>query len=101
VSKRVSPTDRLRTEVDELFGSGRDLAAILEDVARVSVRLMLQTALEAEVAVACRSGSGPVSGCACTSCHIRSSRRRERCVSALVAGGREAPGHPSQDGRPP
>jgi putative transposase len=49
VSERVSPTDRLRAEVDELFGSGRDLAAILEDVARVSVRLMLQTALEAEV----------------------------------------------------
>jgi putative transposase len=49
VSKRVSPTDRLRAEVDELFGSGRDLAAILEDVARVSVQLMLQTALEAEV----------------------------------------------------
>jgi putative transposase len=49
VSKRVSPTDRLRAEVDELFGSGRDLVVILEDVARVCVRLMMQTALEAEV----------------------------------------------------
>jgi putative transposase len=49
VSKRVSPTDRLRAEVDELFGSGRELAAILEDVARLSVRLMMQTALEGEV----------------------------------------------------
>jgi putative transposase len=49
VSKRVSPTDRLRAEVDELFGSGRDLTSILEDVARLSVRLLLQTALEAEV----------------------------------------------------
>jgi hypothetical protein len=39
----------LRAEVDELFASGRDLAAILEDVARVSVRLLMQTALEAEV----------------------------------------------------
>jgi hypothetical protein len=39
----------LRGEVDELFASGHDLAAILEDVARVSVRLMLQIALEAEV----------------------------------------------------
>jgi transposase-like protein len=39
----------LRAEVDELFGSGRDLTSILEDVARLSVRLMLQTALEAEV----------------------------------------------------
>jgi putative transposase len=49
VSKRVSPTERLRAEVDELFASSRDLATILEDVARVSVRLMMQTALEAEV----------------------------------------------------
>src|SRR5215213_7701508 len=49
VSKRVSPPDRLRAEVDELFGSGRDLTSILEDVARLSVRLMMQTALEAEV----------------------------------------------------
>jgi hypothetical protein len=30
----------LRAEVDELFASNRDLAVILEDVARVSVRLM-------------------------------------------------------------
>jgi hypothetical protein len=49
VSKRVSPTARLHAEIDELFGSGRDLASILEDVARLSVRLMMQTALEAEV----------------------------------------------------
>ena len=49
MSKRVSPTQRLRAEVDELFASGGDLASILEDVARVSVRLMMQTALEAEV----------------------------------------------------
>ena len=49
MSKRVSPTERLRAEVDELFASGRDLAAVLEDVARLSVRLMMQTALEAEL----------------------------------------------------
>jgi putative transposase len=49
VSKRVSPTARLRAEIDELFSSDRDLASILEDVARVSVRLMMQIALEAEV----------------------------------------------------
>jgi hypothetical protein len=49
VSKGVSPTQRLRAEADELFASGGDLASILEDVARVSVRLLLQTALEAEV----------------------------------------------------
>jgi transposase-like protein len=49
VSKRVSPTARLRAEIDELFGSDRELASVLEDVARLSVRLMMQTALEAEV----------------------------------------------------
>jgi putative transposase len=49
VSKRVSPTGRLRAAIDELFGSDRDLASILEDVARISVRLLMQTALEAEV----------------------------------------------------
>ena len=46
---RVSPTERLRAELDELFASDRELASILEDVARLSVRSMLQTALEAEV----------------------------------------------------
>lgn len=61
MSKRVSPTDRLRAEVDELFGSGRDLTSILEDVARLSVRLMLQTALEAEVE---RSSAGPATSAA-------------------------------------
>ena len=49
MSKRVSPTARLRAEIDELFGSDRELASVLEDVARLSVRLMMQTALEAEV----------------------------------------------------
>jgi putative transposase len=49
VARRVSPTERLRAEIDELFGSDRELASILEDVARLSVRSMLQTALEAEV----------------------------------------------------
>ena len=46
---RVLPTERARAEIDELFASDRDLASILEDVARLSVRLLLQTALEAEV----------------------------------------------------
>src|SRR4029434_1539608 len=46
VAGRVSPTERLRAEIDELFASDRELASILEDVARLSVRSMLQTALE-------------------------------------------------------
>ena len=46
---RVSPTDKIRGEMDALFGSGRDLAVILEDVARLGARLIMQSALEAEV----------------------------------------------------
>jgi transposase-like protein len=49
VSKRVSPTARLRAEIDELFAAERDLASILEAVARLSVRLVMQTAIQAEV----------------------------------------------------
>jgi putative transposase len=49
VARRVSPVERLRAEIDELFASDRELASILEDVARLSVRSMMQTALEAEV----------------------------------------------------
>jgi putative transposase len=49
VSDRVSPTEKIRTEIDALFGSGRDLAEVLEDVARLGARLIMQTALEAEV----------------------------------------------------
>ncbi|MQA17821.1 MAG: hypothetical protein GEV09_28335, partial [Pseudonocardiaceae bacterium] len=36
-------------EIDELFAVGRDLVEVLEDVARLGARLILQTALEAEV----------------------------------------------------
>ena len=46
---RVLPVERIRAEIDQLFSSDRDLASILEDVARLSVRLVFQTALEAEV----------------------------------------------------
>ena len=46
---RVSPTDRIRGEIDALFTADRDLAEVLEDVARLGARLILQTAVEAEV----------------------------------------------------
>jgi putative transposase len=49
VPVRVSPTDKIRGEMDALFGSGRDLVEILEDVARLGARLIMQSALEAEV----------------------------------------------------
>src|SRR4029450_4483419 len=50
VSSRVSPTDRLRAEIDALFTGERDLVEVLEDVARLGARLLIQPAVEAEVA---------------------------------------------------
>ena len=49
MSARVSPTEKIRAEIDALFEQGRDLAEVLEDVARLGARLVIQTALEAEV----------------------------------------------------
>jgi hypothetical protein len=36
-----------RAQIDELFASKQDLAQVLEQVARLSVRLVMQAALEA------------------------------------------------------
>lgn len=49
MSKRVAPSERLRAEVDEVFAGGADLATAIEQVAQLGARLLLQTALEAEV----------------------------------------------------
>jgi putative transposase len=46
---RVSPTEAIRAEIHELFGSGRDIAEVLEEVMRLSARLVLQQVLEDEV----------------------------------------------------
>ena len=46
---RVSPTEAVRAEIDELFGSGRDVAEVLEEVMRLSARAVLQQVLEEEV----------------------------------------------------
>ena len=46
---RVSPTEAVRVEIDELFGSGRDIAEVLEEVMRLSARLVLQQVLVDEV----------------------------------------------------
>jgi len=49
-SKRVTATDRVRAEIDGLFADPeRELGEILEHVAQLSVRLVMQSALEAEV----------------------------------------------------
>ena len=49
MSKRVSPIERVRADIDQLFASERELGEVLEEVAHLGVRLLLQTALEAEV----------------------------------------------------
>src|SRR4029453_2054747 len=49
VSSRVSPSERIRAEIDALFSGDRDLVEVLEDVARLGARLIIQTAVEAEV----------------------------------------------------
>ena len=48
MSSRVSPTQRIRAEIDALFSGDRDLVEVLEEVARLGARLIIQTALEAE-----------------------------------------------------
>jgi transposase-like protein len=50
VSKRVSPAERLRVQIDEVFAGGQDLARAIEEVARLGAQLLLQCAVEAEVA---------------------------------------------------
>ena len=49
MSVRVSPTEKIRDEIDALFDEGIDLAKTLEQVARLGARLIIQTAVEAEV----------------------------------------------------
>ena len=51
MSARVSPTDRIRGEIDALFDGSREIGEIIEDVARLGARLIIQTAVEAEIEV--------------------------------------------------
>ena len=48
---RVSPTERIHGQIDELFASGKQLPEILEQVARLGAQLLMQAALEAEILV--------------------------------------------------
>jgi len=45
----VSPSERVRADLEALFSSDRDLSVILEQVGRLTVRLLMQQAIEAEV----------------------------------------------------
>jgi len=49
VTGRVSPTERLPAEIDAVFAEGNDLAGAIERVTQLGARLLLQTALEAEI----------------------------------------------------
>ena len=55
MSKRISPAQRLQAEIDEVFAGGEDLAGAIEQVAVLGARLLLQTAVEAEVDVSGRA----------------------------------------------
>lgn len=46
MSKRVSPIERIRAEIDDLFCGDVELGVVLEQVARLSVRLTFQTVIE-------------------------------------------------------
>ena len=46
---RVSPADRIRGHIDELFAQDKALPEILEEVARLGAQLLMQAALEAEI----------------------------------------------------
>jgi len=51
VPTRVSPIEKIRGEIDALFDGSRELSEVIEDVARLGARLIIQTAVEAEVDV--------------------------------------------------
>jgi putative transposase len=46
VAPRVSPTEAIRAQIHELFASGGELLSVVEQVARLSVRLTFQSVLE-------------------------------------------------------
>ena len=46
MAARVSPTERIRADIDDLFASEGDLGETLEEVARLGARLLLQSARE-------------------------------------------------------
>jgi putative transposase len=46
VAARVSPTEAIRAEIHELFASGGELLSVIEQAARLSVRLTFQSVIE-------------------------------------------------------
>ena len=62
MSVRVSPTEKIRGEIDALFDGSRELSEIIEDVARLGARLIIQTAMEAEVEILGAKAGLPFTG---------------------------------------
>ncbi|MBG0831631.1 transposase [Planomonospora sp. ID67723] len=49
MARTLPPVQAIHAEIDALFTEGRDLVEVIEDVARLGARLIIQTAVEAEV----------------------------------------------------
>jgi putative transposase len=49
MSVRVSPTDRILGQINALFEGSGDICEVIEDIALLGARLIIQTAVEAEV----------------------------------------------------
>ena len=85
MASRVSPAERLRVEIDEVFAGIGDLAGAVEQVARLGAQLLLQAALEAEVGeflgrerYARQAATRPGRGCGPATARRRSRRPRGR-----------------------
>jgi putative transposase len=50
VVKRISPCERLHAQIDEVFAGSGDLAGAIEKIAQLGAQLLLQAAIEGEVA---------------------------------------------------
>ena len=60
MAPRVSPTEAIRAEIHELFACDGELLSVIEQVARLSVRLTFQSVIEE---IVCRSwGATTTSG---------------------------------------
>lgn len=46
MAPRVSPTEAIRAQIDELFAAGGDVLGVVEEIARLSVRLTFQSVIE-------------------------------------------------------
>ena len=90
---RVSPTERIRGHIDELFAQDKQLPEILEEVARLGAQLLMQAALEAEITSRTASSAAASSSRAARASRSRaltassSATRARSCSTSPQAGG--------------